>query len=178
MQATAEETMQTTIPGVTACGLDVHKDKIDACVRIGDGSAEGKVIIRTFSAMRKALFELRDWLVSLKCFKVLMESTGVYWTPVYWVLEEANGMNVGVGNARDLKNAPGRPKTDKEDAKWLSRLCMFGLVLKSFVVASSPDEQKIIAIKNSPWKGKRGKIRWGNKEFNHKEPSKRRRSHR
>jgi transposase len=43
-------------------------------------------------------------------------------------------MNVGIGNARDLKNAPGRPKTDKEDAKWLSRLCMFGLVLKSFVV--------------------------------------------
>ena len=134
MQASVEGTMQTTIPGVIACGMDVHKDKIDACVRIGDGSAEGNVIIRTFSTMRKALFELRDWLISLNCYKALMESTGVYWMPLYWILEEVVGMNVGIGNARDLKNSPGRPKTDKEDAKWLSRLCMFGLVLKSFVV--------------------------------------------
>ena len=134
MQATAEATMQTTIPGIIACGLDVHKDKIDACVRIGDGSAEGRVIIKTFNTMRKSLFELRDWLVSLNCFKVLMESTGVYWMPAYNILEEVGGMNIGVGNSRDLKNAPGRPKTDKEDTKWLSRLCMFGLVLKSFVV--------------------------------------------
>jgi len=134
MQGTAEGTMQTTIPGVVSCGLDVHKDKIDACVRIGDGSPEGTVIIQTFSTMRKALFELRDWLVSMKCFKVLMESTGVFWMPIYWILEEVAGMNVGVGNARDLKNAPGRPKTDKEDSKWMSRLCMFGLVLKSYIV--------------------------------------------
>jgi transposase len=126
--------MQTTIPGAIACGMDVHKDKIDVCVRIGDGSADGNVIIKTFSTMRKSLFELRDWLISLNCFKVLMESTGVFWMPIYWVLEEVLGMNVGVGNARDLKNAPGRPKTDREDAKWLSRLCMFGLVLKSFIV--------------------------------------------
>lgn len=131
---TASTTMQTTIPGVIACGMDIHKDKIDACIRIGDGSAEGEVIIRTFSTMRKSLYDLRGWLLSLGCFKVLMESTGVFWMPIYWLLEEVAGMNVGVGNARDLKNAPGRPKTDKEDAKWLSRLCMFGLVLKSFIV--------------------------------------------
>lgn len=134
MQKTSEGTMQTTIPGVIACGMDVHRDKIDACVRIGDGSAEGNVIFKTFSTMRKSLFGLRDWLASLGCFKVLMESTGVYWMPVYNILEEVAGMNVGIGNSRDLKNSPGRPKTDKEDAKWLSRLCMFGLVLKSFVV--------------------------------------------
>ena len=134
MQEAAEGTMQTTIPGIIACGMDVHKDKIDVCVRIGDGSAEGNVMIKTFATMRKTLFELRDWLISLKCFKVLMESTGVYWMPIYWLLEEISGMNVGVGNARDLKNSPGRPKTDREDAKWLSRLCMFGMVLKSFIV--------------------------------------------
>jgi transposase len=134
MQQKAETSMQTTIPGVIACGMDVHKEKIDACIRIGDGSADGNVIIKTFSTMRKSLFELRDWLISLNCFKVLMESTGVYWMPAYCILEEVEGMNVGIGNPRDLKNSPGRPKTDKEDAKWLSRLCMFGLVLKSFVV--------------------------------------------
>jgi transposase len=134
MQASAEATMQTTIPGVIACGMDIHKNKINVCVRIGDGSADGNVIINAFSTMRKSLFELRDWLISLKCYKVLMESTGVYWMPIYWILEEISGMNIGIGNARDLKNAPGRPKTDNEDAKWLSRLCMFGLVLKSFIV--------------------------------------------
>jgi len=129
-----EGTMRTTIPGVISCGMDVHKDKIDVCVRIGDGSEDGELIERTFSTMRKALLELRDWLISLNCFKVLMESTGVFWMPVYWILEEVNGLNVGVGNSRDLKNSPGRPKNDKEDARWLSRLCMFGLVLKSFIV--------------------------------------------
>ena len=133
MQA-AEGTMQTTIPGVIACGMDIHKDTADVFVRIGDGSPDGQVIYRKFSTMRKSLFELRDWLISLNCYKILMESTGVFWMPIYWILEEVSGMNVGVGNSRDLKNAPGRPKTDKEDAKWLSRLCMFGLVLKSFIV--------------------------------------------
>jgi transposase len=114
--------------------MDIHKDSIEACVRTGDGSADGEVTIRTFNTMRKSMYELRDWLVSLKCFKVLMESTGVFWMPIYWILEEVAGMNVGIGNSRDLKNAPGRPKTDREDAKWLSRLCMFGIVLKSFIV--------------------------------------------
>jgi transposase len=127
--------MQTTIPGVVSCGLDIHKDKIDACVRVGDGSEEGNVFIKTFSTMRKALFELRDWLISLNCYKVLMESTGVYWMPIYWILEDVDGMNVGLGNSHNLKNVPGRPKTDKDDAKWISRICMFGLILKSFIVA-------------------------------------------
>jgi len=128
-------TLRTTIPGVISCGMDVHKDHIDVCIRIGDGSEDGVLHERSFSTMRKDLFELRDWLISLNCFRVLMESTGVFWMPMYWILEEVKGLNVGVGNSRDLKNSPGRPKKDKEDARWLSRLCMFGLVLKSFVVA-------------------------------------------
>jgi len=131
---TTVETMRLTIPGVISCGMDVHNEKIDVCVRIGDGSPDGKLFERTFSTMRKVLFELRDWLISMKCSRVLMESTGVFWMPIYGILEEVNGMNIGVGNSRDLKNSPGRPKTDKEDARWLSRLCMFGLVLKSFIV--------------------------------------------
>ena len=118
-----------------ACGLDVHKDKIDACVRINNGTVDGEIVIKTFSTMRKALFELRDWLASLNCSKVLMESTGIFWMPIYWILDEVIGMDVGLGNSRDMKNVPGRPKTDKEDAKWISRLCMYGLVLKSFIVA-------------------------------------------
>jgi transposase len=63
-----------------------------------------------------------------------MESTSVFWIPIFEVLEEITGMDVGVGNARHMKNVPGRPKTDKSDAKWIARLCMMGLIIKSFVV--------------------------------------------
>ena len=117
------------------CGLDVHKEKIDACIRTNDGTIEGKLEEKTFSTMRGSLIELRDWILSFKCFHVLMESTGVYWMPIYFLLEEVLHMDVRLGNARNIKNTPGRPKTDKEDAKWLSRLCMLGYLLKSFIVS-------------------------------------------
>lgn len=116
-----------------SCGLDVHKDKIDACVikRVGTNRAE--IFQQTFSTVRSALMALLNWIVGLGCSDVLMESTSVYWMPIYETLEEVEGMNVSLGNARHMKNVPGRPKTDKEDAKWISKLCMFGLVRKSFV---------------------------------------------
>jgi len=63
-----------------------------------------------------------------------MESTSVYWIPIFEILEKITGMDVGVGNARHMKNVPGRPKTDKADARWIARLCMMGLIIKSFVV--------------------------------------------
>ena len=113
-----------------SCGLDVHKDKIDACVIDEEGEKHRK----TFDTMRKTLYALKDWILSKGCFHVLMESTSVYWIPIYEILEEVTGMDVGVGNARNMKQAPGRPKTDKEDADWISRLCMVGFILKSFVV--------------------------------------------
>ena len=115
---------------VPACGLDVHKDVIEAAVI----DAEGNFVQRTFDTMRKSLYELRAWLISLGCMKVLMESTGIFWIPVYEMLEDVPGMDVGIGNASHMKNVPGRPKTDKEDSKWIARLCMMGLILKSFVV--------------------------------------------
>ena len=113
-----------------ACGLDVHKDKIDACII----DREGQVHHKSFDTMRKSLQGLKEWILSLGCMNVLMESTGVYWIPPYEMLEEVKDMNVGVGNARHMKNVPGRPKTDKEDSKWIAKLCMMGLILKSFVV--------------------------------------------
>ena len=115
---------------VPSCGLDVHKEKIDACVIGRDGQAHHKV----FDTMRASLHALRDWVLSLNCLHVLMESTGVYWIPIFELLEEVAGMDVGVGNSRAMKNVPGRPKRDKDDAGWVAKLCMFGLVLKSFVV--------------------------------------------
>jgi hypothetical protein len=113
-----------------ACGLDVHKDVIEACVFDADGNG----VLKTFSTMRSALFALRDWLLSLKCFHVLMESTSVYWIPIYEILESVSGMDVGVGNARHMKNFPGRAKTDKSDAAWIAKLSAIGHILKSFVV--------------------------------------------
>jgi transposase len=113
-----------------SCGLDVHKDFIEACVIDKEGEKHRK----TFNTMRKSLYALRDWILSLNCQYVLMESTSVYWIPIYEILEEVRGMDVGVGNARNMKQVPGRPVTDKEDADWIARLCMIGFVLKSFVV--------------------------------------------
>ena len=115
---------------VPAGGLDVHKDMMEACVIDSEGTKHK----RTFETMRKSLYALRDWLVSLKCFQVLMESTSVYWIPIFEILEDVQGMVVGVGNARNMKQVPGRPKTDKTDADWIARLRMLGLILKSFVI--------------------------------------------
>jgi transposase len=113
-----------------SCGLDVHKDMIEACVIDKEGVKHRK----TFDTMRKSLYALRDWILSLECLHVLMESTSVYWIPIYEILEEVKGMDVGVGNARSMKQVPGRPVTDKEDADWIARLCMIGFILKSFIV--------------------------------------------
>lgn len=114
---------------IPSCGLDVHKDKIEACVIDETGQMHQK----TFTAMRNAIFALKAWILSFNCLHVLMESTGVYWLPIYEILEEVPGMDVGVGNSGHMKNVPGRPKTDKDDSRWVSKLCMFGLILKSFV---------------------------------------------
>ena len=115
---------------VPSCGLDVHKESIEACII----DARGRKHRKAFDTMRKTLYAMRDWIMSLGCLHVLMESTGVYWIPIYEILEEVPGMDVGVGNARHMKRVPGRPKTDKADADWTARLCMLGLILKSFVV--------------------------------------------
>jgi len=125
-----EQTVEFEALHVPSCGLDVHKDMIEACVI----DAEGNKQRRTFNTMRKTLYALKDWILSLGCLHVLMESTSVYWIPIFEILEEVTGMDVGVGNARAMKKAPGRPKTDKADADWISRLCMVGFILKSFVV--------------------------------------------
>ena len=113
-----------------SCGLDIHKDIIEACIIDKEGTKHRK----TFDTMRKSLFALRDWILSLNCLHVLMESTSVYWIPIYEILEEVKGMDVGVGNARNMKQVPGRPVTDKASADWTSRLCMMGLILKSYIV--------------------------------------------
>src|SRR5687768_2692697 len=112
-----------------ACGLDVHEASVVACVLLGDGT-KPKKLIRSFRAMHSSLVELRDWLTSLGVTHAVMEGTGVYWRPVYDVLESK--FDLWVVNARHVKNVPGR-KSDVIDAEWLAKLLSSGLLRKSFV---------------------------------------------
>ena len=109
------------------CGaLDVHKKLVVACV----ATPEGKET-KTFGTMTSELLELADYLVSKGCTHVAMESTGVYWKPIYNILE-GTGIEVLVVNARDIKAVPGR-KTDVKDAEWICDLLRHGLLRGSFI---------------------------------------------
>lgn len=110
-------------------GLDVHKDTVVVCVRITTGT-DVETHMATFGTMTTELLGLRDWLTGWGVTLVGMESTGVYWKPVYYVLEDALGC--WLLNARHLRNVPGR-KTDMADAAWIAQLLAHGLVKPSFV---------------------------------------------
>jgi transposase len=108
------------------CGLDVHRDSVVGCLR-----TPGKKELRTFRATTDGLREMARWLQEADCWDVAMESTGVYWKPVYNVLELA-GIRAIVVNARHMKAVPGK-KTDMKDAEWISDLFKHGLLRGSFV---------------------------------------------
>ncbi|EGD50462.1 hypothetical protein TheetDRAFT_2728 [Thermoanaerobacter ethanolicus JW 200] len=90
--------------------------------------------IRTFSTLLKDLEELKTWLETENCHHVAMESTGIYWQPVYNVLESAFDGNISiiVANAKHMKNVPGK-KTDMKDAEWIATLLRAGLLSGSFI---------------------------------------------
>jgi transposase len=111
-------------------GLDVHRDTVVATVRRPGPGGVRRSQTRTFSTMTGQLQDLADWLASEKVTLVGMESTGVYWKPVYYVLEER--FPVWVINAEHLRNVPGR-KTDVADSVWIAQLLEHGLVSPSFV---------------------------------------------
>jgi transposase len=112
------------------CGLDVHKEQVTACLR--RVQSDGKVAkqVRQFGTTMAELFELSDWLRAEGCPVVAMESTGIYWRPIYHVL--AGSFEVVVGNPADMKRRPGN-KTDKNDADWISELLALDLIPRSFV---------------------------------------------
>jgi transposase len=112
------------------CGLDVHKKSVVACVITLD-----KKEVRTFSTMTNDLLRLKEWLSECSVTHVAMESTGVYWKPVYNLLEDR--FTLLVVNAHHIKNVPGR-KTDVKDAEWIADLLRHGLVRGSFV----PDREQ------------------------------------
>jgi transposase len=111
-------------------GLDVHKDSITACVRVPGEDGERLQQTRSFATTTQGLLVLLDWLRSYRVTLVGMESTGVYWRPVFYLLEDH--MECWLLNARHLRNVPGR-KTDVMDAEWICQLVEHGLVRPSFV---------------------------------------------
>jgi transposase len=109
-----------------ACGMDVHKDNITACIM----TTEGKEI-KTFSTKTVFLLQLIDWIKEHKCTHVAMESTSVYWKPIVNLLE-AEGIEFLVVNAQHMKALPGR-KTDVKDAEWIAQLLRHGLLKPSYI---------------------------------------------
>jgi transposase len=118
-----EEAMEVMHP--CCCGLDVHAKTVVACM-----IKHGKKQTRTFSTMTDDLLVLSDWLVSEGCTHVAIESTGVYWRPVFNILEGV--LEVILVNARHVKGLPGR-KTDVKDCEWLADLLRHGLLKASFI---------------------------------------------
>lgn len=108
------------------CGLDVHKETVTATIK-GEGI---KQETRKFSTYTRSLISLRDWLLKNGITHVAMESTGVYWKPVFNILGEH--FQIILVNARHVKNVPGR-KTDQLDSQWLAKLLMAGLLKASFI---------------------------------------------
>jgi transposase len=109
-----------------ACGLDVHKDSITACMMTPKGKE-----IQTFSTKTVFLLQLIDWIKNHGCTHVAMESTGVFWKPIVNLLE-AEEMEFLVVNAQHMKALPGR-KTDVKDAEWIAQLLRHGLLQASFI---------------------------------------------
>jgi len=114
------------------CGLDVHKREVVACLVVPGADGRATKTIRRCWTMTEDLEALADWLREAGCVQVAMESTGVYWQPVWNILEEVGGFELLLVNARHVKIVPGR-KTDVNDAEWLADLVRHGLVRGSYV---------------------------------------------
>ena len=111
-------------------GLDVHQASVVATVRVPGDAGPRRMVTETFGTMTADLLALRDWLQAYGVTHVALESTGVYWKPVYYILEA--GCTLLLINMVALKHVPGR-KTDVKDSEWLAQLLECGLLRASFV---------------------------------------------
>ena len=120
--------------------LDIGKAVLTACIRVPHESRPGarRQEVRTYATTTPALLGLRDWLACQGVALVVMEATSAYWKPPFYLLDD--GIECQVVNARDVKNVPGRPKTDALDAVWLCKLAERGMLRPSFI-PSRPQRQ-------------------------------------
>jgi transposase len=121
------------------CGLDVHKETVVACLRI---VSDGKVTreVRTFQTTTADLLRLSEWLAVNGCTHVAMEATGIYWKPVWHILDDGE-FELVLANAAHVKNVPGR-KSDVSDATWVTELLAHGLIRASFVPNAQTQEMR------------------------------------
>ena len=140
-------------------GLDVHKTSVVACVLILQEDSRVEEQVRRFGTMTEDLKELAAWLSSQAVERVGMESTGVYWKPV-WNILEAAGLDLLLANAQQVKALPGR-KTDQKDSQWLADLLMHGLLRNSFVPSRDPGFARLNAQPSAA-----GAVAWHHRESN------------
>lgn len=114
--------------------LDIGKAEVMCCVRVPDPARPGKRLqeIRPYSTMTRSVLLLADRLAELRVSRIVMESTSDYWKPVFYLLE-AQGFEVWLVNAKDVKHLPGRSKTDRLDAAWLCKVAERQMIRPSFV---------------------------------------------
>ena len=116
-------------------GLDVHKKNVKVCLKTPGSGGRPHQEIRTYETKTAHLLEMRDWLKEKGCTHLAMESTGVYWKPIYNLLE--GDFEILVVNAHHLKTVPGR-KTDVKDAEWIADLLQHGLTCRQLYSCRSP----------------------------------------
>ncbi|MCP1144580.1 IS110 family transposase [Lysinibacillus endophyticus] len=131
-------------------GLDVHSETIVACVIKGTREDELYTETETFPTLTKDLFRLLKWLETHEVTHIAMESTGVYWKPVFNILEDF--FDITLANAQRIKNVPGR-KTDVSDAEWIAKLLRHGLIEKSFVPPVNIRELRDLTRLRKKWIG-------------------------
>jgi transposase len=112
------------------CGVDVHKTSVVACLLVAEGEGRSRREVRTFGTMTADLLALADWLSAAGCTHIAMESTGVYWKPIWNLLED--DFTLLLVNARHMRAVPGR-KTDVRDSEWIADLLQHGLLRPSFI---------------------------------------------
>jgi len=123
---------------VRCAGLDVHKEQVTACRRIASGGKASQEV-RGFSTTTSGLLALAEWLTEAGCTHVAMEATGVYWKPVWHILE--GSFELVLANAQHVRHVPGR-KSDVNDAMWLADLLAHGLIRGSFVAPTPVQEMR------------------------------------
>lgn len=130
-------------------GMDVHQKEIVVCALLGtEGSIQKE--IKAFSTLTRSLYELLEWLEERQITHIAMESTGIYWKPVYNILE--GYFDITLANAQRIKNVPGR-KTDVKDAEWIAELLRHGLIEKSFVPSQDLRELRDLTRLRKKWIG-------------------------
>jgi transposase len=129
-----EEVEEQDLHVERVAALDLGKAVLEACVRVPHASKPGRRMqeLRSYDTTTSALLGLADWLHRNQVVRVVMESTSSYWKGVFYLLE-AEGFDCWLVNARDVKNVPGRPKTDKADAVWLAKVAERGMCRPSLV---------------------------------------------